>query len=114
MASTVFVGRNERSELRRMQESIGRIRRFAPNRPYMKEVGVGVAFDVGTRSRRRASQPKAGLAARSAVRAGSANRHAAQGCAVMPAPPSARSAGVFGGSGACFLLVTLLCTSKEE
>ena len=55
----------------------------------------GVAVDVGTRSRRRASQPKADQAARSAVRAWSANLPAAQGCAVWQAPASARSAGAF-------------------
>ena len=32
-----IVGRNERNELRRMQRSIGRLRRFAPNRPYIKK-----------------------------------------------------------------------------
>ena len=56
---------------------------------------TGVASDVGIRSRRRASEPKADQAARSAVRAGSANLPAAQGCAVWQALASARSAGGF-------------------
>ena len=93
------VGRNEQRELRRMVLgwSVGydaahlthltqTISRFSV---------TAVAFDVGARSRRRASEPKADQAARSAVRAGSANLPAAQGGAVWQAPASARSAGAF-------------------
>jgi len=76
--------------------------------------GHTTVLTLGTRSRRRASQPKTDQAARSAVRAGSANPTAAQGCAVGRAPPSARSAGVFGGSGACFLWGTFLLHEQRK
>jgi hypothetical protein len=71
---------------------------------------TGVAVDVGTRSRRRASQPRpGGFASRCLSRA----RLFALG-EFGSRPAGARSAGGVGGSGVCFLLVTFLCTSKEK
>jgi hypothetical protein len=86
-----LVGRNERSELRRMFSVDRWVTRFALTHPTHNIFHFAFEFDVGTHSRRRASQPKADQAARSAVRAGNANLPAAQGCAVWQAPTSARS-----------------------
>jgi len=80
----------------------------------MSEVGVGVAFRCQGPVAAAEHRSEGGLAARSAVRAGSANRHAAQGCAVMPAPPSARSAGAFGGSGRAFFCLLFFARAKKS
>jgi len=71
---------------------------------------TGVGFDVGTRSRRRASQPRPGdFAGRCLSRA----RLFALG-EFGSRPDEARSAGDFGGSGAAFFLVTFSWPNKKK
>jgi len=70
----------------------------------------GVGFGVGTRSRRRASQPRpGGFASRCLSRA----RFFALG-EFGSRPDEARSAGGVGGSGAAFFLVTFSWPEQEK
>jgi len=108
------VGRNEPRELRRMH--FGRSAGYSaarlthPTQTISRFTVNGVAFDVGTRSRRRASQPRPGGSREPVSEPGAFFALGEFGSR----PVEARSAGGVGGSGVCFLLVTFLCTSKEK